>query len=71
MRKGNALAEKIVDIYLPLDSRDEPNAEVWPVAEKQLNELVRVIRDLGWEPMVTFPELVRMMVDADIERLRS
>jgi GDPmannose 4,6-dehydratase len=28
-------------------------------------------RDLGWEPMVTFRELVRMMVNADIERLRS
>lgn len=24
---------------------------------------------LGWEPSVTFPELVRMMVDADVERL--
>lgn len=24
---------------------------------------------LGWEPSVTFPELVRMMVDADLERL--
>jgi GDPmannose 4,6-dehydratase len=26
---------------------------------------------LGWEPRVTFEELVAMMVDADIERLRS
>ncbi|MEJ5240915.1 MAG: GDP-mannose 4,6-dehydratase [Anaerolineales bacterium] len=25
---------------------------------------------LGWEPSVSFPELVRMMVDADLERLR-
>jgi GDPmannose 4,6-dehydratase len=24
---------------------------------------------LGWEPSVTFPDLVRMMVDADLERL--
>ncbi|RMG00240.1 MAG: GDP-mannose 4,6-dehydratase [Planctomycetota bacterium] len=27
-------------------------------------------RVLGWEPKVTFPELVRMMVDADLERVR-
>jgi GDPmannose 4,6-dehydratase len=25
---------------------------------------------LGWEPRVTFRELVRMMVDADMERLK-
>ena len=24
---------------------------------------------LGWQPQVTFPELVRMMVDADLERV--
>ena len=47
---------KIVDIYLPLDSRDEPNAEVWPVAVKQLKEIVNVISGLGWEPNVLNPE---------------
>ena len=26
-------------------------------------------RQLGWEPEVTFPNLVKMMVDADLERL--
>lgn len=26
---------------------------------------------LGWEPKVGFPDLVRMMVDADVERLRT
>jgi len=46
----------IVDIYLPLDSREESNAEVWPVAEKQLRELVQVIKDLGWEPHVLNPD---------------
>jgi GDPmannose 4,6-dehydratase len=29
----------------------------------------RIREDLGWEPRVTFDELVRMMVDADLERL--
>ena len=26
---------------------------------------------LGWEPKVSFEDLVRMMVDADIERLKA
>lgn len=34
---------KVVDIYLPLDSRNEPNAAVWPVAMNQLKELTQVI----------------------------
>jgi GDPmannose 4,6-dehydratase len=28
-------------------------------------------RQLGWEPNVGFEELIKMMVDADVERLRS
>jgi GDPmannose 4,6-dehydratase len=28
-------------------------------------------RELGWEPAVTFPELVRMMVDADLQMLQD
>jgi GDPmannose 4,6-dehydratase len=28
-------------------------------------------KELGWEPKVTFKQLVEMMVDADLERLRS
>jgi GDPmannose 4,6-dehydratase len=28
-------------------------------------------RDLGWEPTVDFEGLIRMMVDADLERLRG
>ena len=47
---------KIVDIYLPLDSRDSANAEVWPVALKQLDGLAAVIRKCGWEPHVLTPD---------------
>jgi L-fucose isomerase-like protein len=43
---------KIVDIYLPLDERDEPNAEVWPVTIRQLAELISAIQKCGWEPHV-------------------
>ena len=39
---------KIVDIYMPLDAREAPNREVWPVATKQLAELVKVIGKCGW-----------------------
>jgi GDPmannose 4,6-dehydratase len=28
-------------------------------------------RVLGWEPTVSFPELVRMMVDADLASLKN
>lgn len=47
---------KIVDIYLPLDSRDEPNAAVWPVAKGQLREVLEVIGQAGWEPHVLNPD---------------
>ena len=43
---------KVVDIYMPLDSRDEPNAEVWPVAKGQLEELLKVVNKCGWEAHV-------------------
>jgi GDPmannose 4,6-dehydratase len=34
-----------------------------------LADATKARRDLGWAPTVTFEELVRMMVDADLERL--
>jgi GDPmannose 4,6-dehydratase len=41
----------------------------------ELHDLVgdpaRARRELGWEPEVSFPELVRLLVDADLERLRT
>jgi len=37
---------------MPLDAREEPNRVVWPVATEQLKELVKVVRDCGWEPNV-------------------
>ncbi len=47
---------KVVDIYLPLDSRNEPNAKVWPVAMNQLKELTQVIEKCGWEANVLNPD---------------
>jgi len=48
--------KRVVDIYLPLDSRDAPNAAVWPVAMRQLEALTKVIRACGWEPNVLNPD---------------
>jgi len=47
--------DKIVDIYLPLDGREESNRVVWPVAKRQLQELVQVIKKCGWTPHVLNP----------------
>ena len=49
------MMNKFVDIYMPLDSRDEPNAEVWPIATNQREELIKVINKCGWEAGVLNP----------------
>ena len=46
----------IVDIYLPLDSRAATVAAIRPVAIRQLEALIRVIRGCGWEPNVLNPD---------------
>jgi L-fucose isomerase-like protein len=47
---------KIVDIYIPLDSREAANRAVWPVAIRQLVELSRVIRKCGWKANILNPD---------------
>ncbi len=47
---------KIVDIYLPLDSRKEAIREVWPIATTQLKELTRVIEKCGWRANILNPD---------------
>lgn len=48
--------KKVVDIYLPLDSRPTANKEVWPVAVRQAVELVKVIKKCGWKPNILNPD---------------
>ncbi len=62
---------KIVDIYLPLDSRDEPNAAIWPVATRQLEELSKAVRKCGWEPHVLNPEKPVSSVAEGMKVIRS
>jgi GDPmannose 4,6-dehydratase len=38
--------------------------------ERLLGNPAKAKRQLGWEPEVSFEELIKMMVDADVERLR-
>ncbi len=52
--------------YVTVDLRFVRPAEV----ESLLANPAKVRRVLDWEPTVSFEEMVRMMVDADIERLR-
>jgi GDPmannose 4,6-dehydratase len=51
--------------HVVVDSRFVRPAEV----EQLLADPQRVQRDVGWEPTVSFEALIRMMVDADLDRL--
>jgi L-fucose isomerase len=67
---------RVVDIYLPLDSRDTANDEVWPVTVKQLQDLVSVIETCGWmahvlnpdKPVASVAEGMRVIQKAESER---
>lgn len=48
--------KKVVDIFLPLDAREEPNRVVMLVAEKQLKHIVKMIEDLGWSVNLLNPQ---------------
>jgi len=62
--------KKIVDIYMPLDERDEPNKTVWPVATAQLKELVAVIEKCGWTANVLNSEKPVASVAEGIEVMK-
>jgi GDPmannose 4,6-dehydratase len=49
------------------DSRYVRPAEV----DLLLGDSSRARKELGWEPAVSFKQLVTMMVDADVARLKS
>ena len=51
--------------YVKIDPRFVRPAEV----DVLLADASRARKELGWSPRVTFTQLVRMMVDADLERL--
>ncbi|MEJ2746772.1 MAG: GDP-mannose 4,6-dehydratase [Anaerolineae bacterium] len=53
--------------YVVQDPRFMRPAEV----DMLVGDPAKAGHDLGWEPTVTFPELVKMMVDADIKLLKD
>ncbi len=53
--------------YVVVDQRFVRPAEV----DLLLGDPSKACRDLGWEPSVSFEQLVHMMVDADLERLQA
>ena len=69
--------KKTVDIYMPLDAREEPNRVVWPVASEQLKDIVKVVEDCGWQanvlnadkPVASVAEGIRVIKRAKGDRL--
>lgn len=55
------------DKYVIIDARHKRPAEI-PELKAQPTKVMRI---LGWKPKVTFSELVKMMVDADLKRYRK
>ncbi|GAC1397259.1 MAG: GDP-mannose 4,6-dehydratase [Chloroflexota bacterium] len=55
------------DEYVKLDARLLRPADV----DHLVGDASRARTELGWEPHVSFPELVKLMVDSDIERLKQ
>jgi len=62
--------DKTVDIYIPLDARQEANEVVIPVATEQLEHIKAVIRDQGWKPHVLNPSAPVSSVREGIEVIR-
>lgn len=61
--------------HVDLDWRDHVESDsrfIRPTEiEVQRGDYSKAKQQLGWEPMTSFPELVRMMVEADLERFRN
>ena len=59
-------------VGLPLDEHVETDPAMLRPAEVEqlIGDATKAKRDLGWEPDVTFEELIRMMVDADLALLK-
>jgi GDPmannose 4,6-dehydratase len=53
--------------YVKIDPRFKRPAELFTLQGKS----DKARKKLGWKPKVKFEELVKMMVDADIQRLKS
>jgi len=70
--------EQFLDVafgYLDLDWRDHVIQDERFMRPAEVDLLVgdpsKAGRELGWEPQVTFTELVKMMVDADLKLLKA
>jgi GDPmannose 4,6-dehydratase len=61
--------------HVGLDWRDHVVSDPKLIRPAEVNTLrgdaEKARRELGWEPSVSFAELIRMMVDADLERVRQ
>ncbi len=62
---------KVVDIYIPLDGRQAANRAVWPVASRQLKELIKVIGRCGWQAHVLNPAWPVASVAEGLETIKK
>jgi GDPmannose 4,6-dehydratase len=53
--------------YVVIDSKFFRPAEI----ELLLGNPTKALKKLGWKPEVSFEELIKMMVDADLERVEN
>jgi GDPmannose 4,6-dehydratase len=53
--------------YVSIDESFKRSPEGKPLC----GDSSRARRDLGWEPRVSFEKMIRLMVDKDLERLRT
>lgn len=67
LQKAFGLLDLDYEKYVEHDARYERPAEV----DLLLGDPTKAKRELGWSPKVSFDELVKMMVDADLELARE
>lgn len=63
--------KKIVDIYIPLDSRKGTNEKIWPMALIQLKEVLEVIKKCGWTANVLNPKQPIMSVSEGMKIIQK
>lgn len=60
-----------MDIYLPLDEREEANEVVWPKTKEKLAELLKVIKKCGFEADILNPQMPISRVDEGMRVIKK
>ena len=68
--KEEVLHDRVVGLVVP-GQRVKPDTPLATQVDLLIGDYAKARQKLGWEPSVRFQELVRMMVDADRERVAT